>query len=71
MKSTHRSTKMPEFVVNNGKAVVDEITISYEVQSDLDAALLFTPCCMVVDCLRMLLEFLQVIFINFLMVFRQ
>ncbi|MDZ7641451.1 MAG: hypothetical protein U5J62_05435 [Desulfurivibrio sp.] len=71
MKSAHRSTKMPHLVINDGEAVMDKIAITCEVRSDLDAAFLLTPCRLVADCLRTLSEFLQVTFIDFLMVFRQ
>jgi hypothetical protein len=44
MESTHRSTKMPKFVINNGKAIVDKIASPREMHSELDAALLLTLC---------------------------
>lgn len=71
VKPAHGSAKMPELIINDGETVMDKIAIFCEMSSDLYAAFLLTLRSMVINLLRPLLEFLQVISTNFFMVFRQ
>ncbi|KWC92312.1 hypothetical protein WL56_05340 [Burkholderia cepacia] len=71
MKSTNRRAKVPEFVIDNRKAIVNVVEAFCETSIYLDTAVLGTPGLVHVDVLFLLLEQFQHILTNFFVIFCQ